>query len=107
MRSTYCDLTEFKKSYRASHWYISLVLCVFGFVMNTTSIVVLAKINPKPTSTNIIIASLTLANNVVNAEYISYSLGNLIYSRQPNERVLTYAWASYVLFHMYSCQVRA
>lgn len=88
--------------------YIALVVCGFGFLMNTANYVVLAKMSPiKTTSINIVLAGLTLANNVVNTEYFSYSLGNLVYNRQSNERVLTYAWASYVLFHMNSCQVRA
>lgn len=106
MRFTYCDLTDFKVNYRVIHWYIALVVCGFGFVMNTANIVVLIKMNQKITSTNIVLAGLALANNVVNTEYIPYALGNLIFRTEPNANVLTYTWASYVLMHAHVSQVR-
>jgi len=106
MRYTYCDLTDFKVSYRVIHWYIALAVCTFGFVMNTANIVVLMRMNPKITSTNIVLAGLAFANNVVNTEYIPYALGNLIFRTEPNANVLTYPWAVYVIVHAHISQVR-
>ncbi len=104
-RFTYCELTDFNVSYRVIHWYIALVVCTFGFFTNTGNIVVLIKMNPKITSTNIVLAGLALANNVVNTEYIPYALGTLIFRTDTNVNVLTYTWASYVLIHAHISQV--
>jgi hypothetical protein len=93
----------FGSTYGSVHGYTSLILCLFGSLMNVLNLVVLTRrgmINP----TNLILSALALADLLNMIEYIPFALFMKILARNGNRK--TYEWALFVLIHSNFSQAR-
>jgi hypothetical protein len=85
----------FGSTYGSVHGYTSLILCLFGSLMNVLNLVVLTRrgmINP----TNLILSALALADLLNMIEYIPFALFMKILAHDGRK---SYGWALYVLIH--------
>jgi hypothetical protein len=92
----------FGSTYGSVHGYTSLVICLFGSLMNVLNLVVLTRrgmINP----TNLILSALALADLLNMIEYIPFALFIKILAHNGNRN--TYGWALFVLIHSNFSQV--
>jgi hypothetical protein len=92
----------FGSTYGSVHGYTSLILCLFGSLMNVINLVVLTRrgmINP----TNLILSALALADLLNMIEYIPFALFIKILAHNGNRN--TYGWALFVLIHSNFSQV--
>ena len=103
--ATYCNLTEFSKSYREVHGYLSILVCVFGSVTNIFNICVLTRREMR-WPTNTILTGLAVADLLVMLDYIPFSIRVYFdpHLRQTAD-YFTYSWAVYMLFHALFTQI--
>lgn len=96
---TYCNLTGFFETYKYMHGYLSLFVCVFGSVANILNICVLTTKDMR-WPTNYILTGLAVADLLVMAEYIPFSVHRYV---QIEKRFYidhyTYNWAVFLVFH--------
>jgi hypothetical protein len=89
-------------TYGAVHGYTSLVLCLFGSLMNVLNLVVLTR-REMVSPTNLILSALALADLLNMIEYIPFVLFMKILSHIEDRK--GYGWALYLLIHANFSQV--
>lgn len=102
---SYCNLTEFSKSYREIHGYLSIFVCVFGSIANILNICVLTQREMR-WPTNFILTGLAIADLLVMLEYIPFATH--VYF-DPLSRFtpdyFSYSWAVFMVFHALFTQI--
>ncbi|XP_045474985.1 G-protein coupled receptor dmsr-1-like [Harmonia axyridis] len=103
--TTYCNLTNFSKSYEQLHGVLSLTLCVFGSVANVLMMTVLLRKDMR-WPTNLILAGLAVADLLVMLEYIPFSLHRYFNEERRNyASSYNYNWAIFMFFHALFSQI--
>ncbi|XP_060520816.1 G-protein coupled receptor dmsr-1-like [Cylas formicarius] len=94
---TYCDLEEFRKHYKENiHGYLSLTVCIFGSIANIFNICVLRKMR---SPTNCILVGLAVADLLVMAQYIPFTVHRNLPSLPLYYTHFNYSWAVFYKFH--------
>lgn len=103
----YCNpwLGELGAWYGGVHGYSSLVVCLFGCVMNLLNLVVLTR-REMHNPTNAILTGLAFADLLNDLEYMPFALFMKVLAR-PGYPPKTNPWALFVLAHSNFSQVRA
>uniref|UniRef100_A0A8D8SME0 Sex peptide receptor n=1 Tax=Cacopsylla melanoneura TaxID=428564 RepID=A0A8D8SME0_9HEMI len=101
----YCGehFQSFQMSYEQYHGYISLFVCIFGIVANTLNIIVLTR-KEMSSPTNSILTGLAIADLLVMADYIPFTLHLNILNKSKRDK-FNYNWTLFVLFHSNFSQV--
>ncbi|OXA62113.1 sex peptide receptor [Folsomia candida] len=101
----YCNpwLGELGAWYGGVHGYSSLVVCLFGCVMNLLNLVVLTR-REMHNPTNAILTGLAFADLLNDLEYMPFALFMKVLAR-PGYPPKTYPWALFVLAHSNFSQV--
>jgi hypothetical protein len=92
----------FGSAYGSVHGYTSLVVCIFGSVMNVLNLVVLAR-REMVSPANLILSALALADLLNMIEYIPFVVFMKILSQIEDRK--GYGWALYLLYHAHFSQV--
>ncbi|XP_018325844.1 sex peptide receptor-like [Agrilus planipennis] len=101
----YCNLTEFSKSYRKVHGYLSLFVCVFGSVTNILNVFVLTR-KEMNSLTNSILTGLAVADLLVMFEYIPFASHFYLDSTaRLTPSYFSYSWAVFTIFHALFTQI--
>lgn len=100
---TYCNLTDFSRSYRDVHGYLSILVCVFGSLANILNICVLTTKEMR-WPTNFILTGLAVADMLVMLEYIPF-VCHAYFQTRVKPYHYSYGWAVYLIFHALYTQV--
>ncbi|XP_060593814.1 G-protein coupled receptor dmsr-1-like [Ruditapes philippinarum] len=94
------DLMKFQEKYARIHGYVSVCVCLFGFLANIANIVVLTRKN-MITSTNVILTWLAVADLFTMLDYFPFAMHFYILKDQDLQfpRTRGYGWIIYLLFH--------
>ncbi|XP_017773498.1 PREDICTED: sex peptide receptor-like [Nicrophorus vespilloides] len=99
MNFTYCNFTDFAKTYSGIHGYLSIIVCVFGTIMNILNICVLTTKEMR-WPTNLILTGLAVSDILVMLDYIPFAYYFYLNPEAKlTEGFFSYTWAIYTYFH--------
>ncbi len=100
-------IQEFGSWYKSIHGYTSIIVCLFGSILNIWNLFILSKKEMR-TATNILLIALAVADLLNMLEYIPFVTYMKLWPYKSNGlSEKTYSWAVFVLVHSIFSQVRS
>lgn len=98
---TMTQIQKFGMAYSSIHGYVSVSVCLFGFMANMANIIVLTRKNMAVSSTNLILTWLAIADLFTMLDYFPFAVHFYILKDIDLQPLYTrsYGWICFLLFH--------